>query len=546
MSREPLGEDLPFKPACALVDAGRARGTGFLATPTVVLTCYHVVRDSAPGAPVQVRFAHGTYAATVDSTDEAQDCAVLRLAHPVPEVTPLRLAREPPSSGAPFESYGFPAATFASGLALRGQVHDRAGEDPARRRSLVLFSQQITAGAALQGFSGSPVMSGGCVVGQLRQIIPDADRGAQFGLVYACPAAALARLLPEAVPESPGRTLAPQPPGCAYDERWYVARPWEERRARGRLGVRGGAVVLQGPPGSGKTWLMQHLLHQESAHGAIVPLSLHALSTTETAASYGGFLRELARRMVNEALAPDAAATAAIIDEAWGFSQDPVSNLSHLLSRRVLPSFSEQRKLILAIDDADSLGQRPYAQEFFSLLRAWMDASHKAPWSALRLLMSLTRSPDLLIQDPNRSPFNIAQTLFLRDLVPEQISELLDRHGLGLTDPEQQALTELVGGHPYLLRLVMYEALLLQKPLREILSPSSELFEEFLRESERRLRKVPGLRQAFLRVLADPRAPLADTELEHLRCLGLLVEDEADGGLRVRYSLLRRLGRGRP
>lgn len=546
MTWEPAGEDLPFKPACALVDAGRARGSGFLATPTAVLTCHHVIRHQSPGAPLQVRFAHGSYAASVDLVDEAQDLAVLRLEREVAAVAPLLLATEPPASGAAFASYGFPSATLASGLALRGHVHDLAGEDLAGRRSLVLFSQQITAGAALQGFSGSPVMSGGRVVGQLRQIVPDPDRGAQFGLVFACPAAVLAGLVPELAAASQASTLAPQPPGCAYDPRWYVARPYEERRALGRLSVRGGAVVLQGPPGAGKTWLMQHLLQRESPHSAVVPLSLHALSTAETAASYGGFLRELARRLVHEALALDAATTTAMIDETWTFSQDPVSNLSHLLSRRVLPSFSEQRKLILAIDDADALSARPYAQEFFSLLRAWMDASHKAPWSALRLLMSLTRSPDLLIQDPNRSPFNIAQTLLVRDLSPEQVGELAARHSVRFSDPELRALMDLVGGHPYLLRLVMYESQLAQKPLRELLSPASALFEDFLRESDRRLRKVPGLRQAFLRVLADPAAPLTEAELEHLFCLGLLVDDGTDAGLRARCSLLHRLVRGRP
>ncbi|MFO0579757.1 MAG: AAA-like domain-containing protein [Polyangia bacterium] len=542
MQSKPPGDDLPFKSACALVDAGRARGTGFLVTPDGVLTCYHVVREAASGARLQIHFAHGIYPARVDVCDPEQDCALLRLERPVTGVSPLQLAREPASRGAPFESYGFPAATFVSGLSLSGRVQECAGEDLARRVSLVLFSPQITAGAALQGFSGSPVLCGGRVIGQLRQIVPDAERGAQFGVVYACPAAVLATLVPTPA-EEPEHDV--QPPGCAYDEDWYIERPYEERRALARLGVRGGAVVLQGPPGCGKTWLMQHLLRQESAHSAIVHLSLRALSTAETAASYGGFLRELARRIVSEALSADAAKTSVLLDEAWAFSQDPVSNLSHLLGRKVLPGFSEQRRLLLALDDADSLGQRPYAQEFFSLLRAWMDTSHKAPWSALRLLMSLTRSPELLIQDPNRSPFNIAQTFVLRDLGSEQRAELATRHRLAWGPEDLGALTDLVGGHPYLLRLAMYEAHLTRQPLAEILQPGHGVYEEFLRSCERWLRKNPSLRQAFLRALSDPEVPLADEELEPLRCQGLLSEGEEEG-VRIRYPLLRRLAKGRP
>lgn len=541
MRSEHPGDD-PLKSACAQVTAGDSQGSGFLVTPTGVLTCHHVVRGLPAGAPVQVRFAHGTYLAGVETVDEAEDCALLRLLRPVSEVAPLVLAGAPPAGDAAFASYGFPAATMSAGLMLRGRLQDCAGEDLARRGSLVLFSPQITAGASLQGFSGSPVCSGGLVIGQLRQIIPDAQLGAQFGVVYACPSAALARLLPPPT----DLPVELQPPGCAYDQKWYVARPDEERRALGRLSVRGGAVVLQGPPLSGKTWLMQHLLRRESGRSAIVHLSLRALSTSETAASYGGFLRELAARVVSEALAADAASTAALIAEAWTFSQDPVSNLSHLLGRRVLPAFGEHRQLILAIDDADSIGQRVYAQEFFSLLRAWMDASHRAPWSALRLLMSLTRSPELLISDPDRSPFNIAQTLVLRDFDARQLAELAVLHHLAWGEAEKRALHELCGGHPYLLRLAMYEAQLTRQPLADILHAAYPLYGEFLRDSERRLRKVPGLRQSFLRLLSDPLTALTDSELEPLRCLGLLIEDDADGPPRPRYALLRRLSRGRP
>ena len=68
---------------------------------------------------------------------------------------------------------------------------------------------------------------------------------------------------------------------------------------------------------------------------------------------------------------------------------------------------------------------------------------------------------------------------------------------------------------------------------------------EFLRDNERRLRKVAGLQSAFLRILNDPQSALTEGELEPLRCLGLIIEDDADGSVRLRYPLLRRLQRGR-
>src|SRR2546423_1509364 len=107
---------LPFKrdikSACALLDAGATRGTGFLVSAERLLTCNHVIQ-TAGNEPIWVHFPHGKYEATVELVDRKNDCALLLLKQPVPpsDAQPLILATSPVQKGDTWDGYGFPAAT---------------------------------------------------------------------------------------------------------------------------------------------------------------------------------------------------------------------------------------------------------------------------------------------------------------------------------------------------------------------------------------------------------------------------------------------------
>lgn len=214
-----------LKAACALLEAGDARGTGFLVAPEYILTCHHVVRDVGD-ARVVARFPHGQQEAYIELLDAMNDCALLRLTRPVApsEALPLPLATASAAKGSAWDGYGFPAVTGQAGLLIDGQIQDPCGLDPELRLALVLRSANITAGAWLNGYSGSPVVVDGTVVGQMRQIIPDATGGAQLAVLYACPASILAGLLrqrvelatvaPSALLRGQAAPTSPQPVFC--------------------------------------------------------------------------------------------------------------------------------------------------------------------------------------------------------------------------------------------------------------------------------------------------------------------------------------------
>jgi len=192
------------KAACALITAGGTSGTGFLISPERMLTCHHVVK-AADGGSISVTFSHGQYQAGVEGVDVENDSALLRLTRAVPssKAEPLLLTLAPLLKGTDWEGYGFPMATQHAGLLIGGRVQDPTGEDSKLRATVVLQSVNVTAGSLIHGFSGSPVLVDGKVVGQMRQIIPDSSGGAQMAIIYACPTTVLARLARRSFGEIP-------------------------------------------------------------------------------------------------------------------------------------------------------------------------------------------------------------------------------------------------------------------------------------------------------------------------------------------------------
>ena len=255
-----LGTDL--KNACALLDAGEARGTGFLVSPEWLLTCGHVIRDAGDQL-ILARFPHGQYEATVDLVDVENDCALLRLLRPVPagSARPLVIATGLLQKGAAWEGYGFPAATGQAGLLIDGRVQDPDGHDPSQRPSVVLQSANVTAGSSLQGFSGSPVLVDGRVIGQMRKIIPDESGKAQLAVIYACPAAVmeeLARRRPGASrpPANPYRGLEsfhPEDAPIFFGREELTEKLWQRFRALYDKPRPCRMLAVMGPSGSGKS-----------------------------------------------------------------------------------------------------------------------------------------------------------------------------------------------------------------------------------------------------------------------------------------------------
>jgi hypothetical protein len=220
---------------------------------------------------------------------------------------------------------------------------------------------------------------------------------------------------------------------------------------------------------------------------------------------------------------------------AWARPGSPAARMTRLMERNVLPGVSSA--LVLAIDGADLAWGVPFQDDFFAMLRAWAESFHD-PWPKLRLLLTVSTTPALLVSDPNRSPFNLTAPIVLGDLRPDQVEDLARRHRLGWSRAEVARMMELCGGHPYLVRLLMHRAALHGTSLDELLDPGLGprwiLFEDL-----RRIRA--WLEQSDLlgvaeRVAHDPATELAPDEYRRALKAGLLLED-APSARRLRSRL---------
>ncbi|MEA5508135.1 AAA-like domain-containing protein [Crocosphaera sp. UHCC 0190] len=113
--------------------------------------------------------------------------------------------------------------------------------------------------------------------------------------------------------------------------------------------------------------------------------------------------------------------------------------------------------LVLALDDVDRLFQYPdLADDFFALLRAWHEeGKNRDIWKKLRLVVA--HSSEVYIPlNVNHSPFNVGIPIELPMLTPQQVQDLAKRYELSWSLQQVNKLMDLVGGHPYLIRLALY------------------------------------------------------------------------------------------
>lgn len=173
--------------ACGLISAEDSQGTGYLVAPDRVATCAHVVQD-AVGEEISIAFNGTEWEATVGLLNRESDCAILLLKKPVSDTQPLRLGGRCKWK-APWDSYGFPSVGRGAGVTLAGIVSNPDAQDDLGRPVLELTSPEVAAGMAtpLHGFSGSPVLVDGLVVGHLKRFLPDLDNPDRpaYGKVYA-------------------------------------------------------------------------------------------------------------------------------------------------------------------------------------------------------------------------------------------------------------------------------------------------------------------------------------------------------------------------
>jgi hypothetical protein len=242
--------------------------------------------------------------------------------------------------------------------------------------------------------------------------------------------------------EAPEGAMNPESP-------FYIERSSDAIALDAIAATSGATVTIKGPRQIGKSSLLMRMkAAAERAGKRVVYLDFQQVDGVALA-NADIFFRQLCAWIGDEL---------GFEDQTEAFWNRPSGNsvrTSRYLQNHLLKALD--RPLLLAIDEIDSIFQATFRSDFFGMLRSWHNNRASAPiWGRLDLVLVTSTEPYRLIENLNQSPFNVGETIALADFTPDQAAELNRRHGSPLAPDELQQLTDLLRGHPYLIRRALY------------------------------------------------------------------------------------------
>ncbi|NER93502.1 MAG: hypothetical protein F6J86_06645 [Symploca sp. SIO1B1] len=281
------------------------------------------------------------------------------------------------------------------------------------------------------------------------------------------------------------------------DSPFYIERPPTEENCYQAIRQPSSLIRIRAPKLMGKTSLMNRILDRAAKQGArTVQIDFNSADST-TLADKGKLLRWFWRSITRELK---------LQKQVVDGNDKSISNFMCTIyfEDYLLPEIDTA--LILGLDQVDRLF--PYestAQDFFALIRSWHGKNSDNLWRRLRLI--ITYATDVYIPlNNNQSPFNVGVPIELPDFSEKQILELAKRYNLNWNEEQASKLYGMVGGHPHLIRIAIYNSSQKSFSLNEILqsAPTQEsIYTEHLNDCLRTLKKDRTLCDAFRNVVTS-------------------------------------------
>lgn len=303
------------------------------------------------------------------------------------------------------------------------------------------------------------------------------------------------------------------------DSRFYIPSAYEERCYE-EVKKPGSLIRIKSPHSMGKSSLMIRVLaHAKQLGYRTVSLNLEEVNQ-KIFADLEQFMqwfcatvgKQLGIRMKTEEY----------WDDIFGANDNTTDYFENYLLK-----VSEQ-PLVLAIDNFDRVFK--YADietDFCGLLRGWYGRSRNdALWGNLRLIIIHSQEP-YLPKDINQSPFNVGLPIVLGELTTFEVQRLIACHGLTWTEAQVGQIGALIGGHPYLVRLVLYHVATGDLSLEEFLQTApteAGIYRNHLLGHLKALEDYPDLAAAMKTVVAsETPVRLRSEEAFKLDSRGLIV-----------------------
>ena len=329
----------------------------------------------------------------------------------------------------------------------------------------------------------------------------------------------------------------------------YIERPILEKTAKQAIVKPGSLLRIKGSPKMGKTTLLSRLINYGKGQGLNgINLSM-SLAEKEDFSSLDKFLQFFCIS-VAQMLGLDENFKKYQWNEHPGNSKLKATGF---FEQNVLSDSKKPLKpLILGLDELDKLFAPEYVEvagSFLGMLRSWHEtAKIKPTWGNLRLILAHIGEYNNL--DINQSPFNTGIHLELEEFNNVQIQELSKKYKLKLKSDDINKLTNMIGGHPYLINLTFQKLSTQAESLDEILKKApteSGIYSDFLRQQFSILRREQNntdnennkrLFAKFKQILETPeKAQLNFEEITKLENLGFIKRN--NGKIEPRYQLYR-------
>lgn len=312
----------------------------------------------------------------------------------------------------------------------------------------------------------------------------------------------------------------PQPEGpVPLNSEFYVERSPIETDCYRAIAQPGALIRIKAPCQMGKTSLLVRILHQaqqQSYETIVLNLQLVDRKTLEDPDRFLQWFCAIVTRYLRLPL---------LLHDYWDDVFGSKISCHDYFSTYLLPQL--QQPLVLAFDTVDAIFEYPEtASSFFTLLRAWHEASKTSElWQKLRLVLVQSTEANLSLSI-HQSPFNVGLSVELPEFNPEQLAILAQRYGLFWKKAQVNQLMDMIGGHPYLVQVALWHLAQNQVPLDELLHQApteTGAYRDHLRRQLLLLEQRPQLLTALKTMLtATEPVHMGFEDVFLLRSIGLV------------------------
>ncbi|UKO96142.1 AAA-like domain-containing protein [Nostoc sp. UHCC 0870] len=305
----------------------------------------------------------------------------------------------------------------------------------------------------------------------------------------------------------------------SLESAFYVERPPVEIDCYQQILEYGALIRIKAPRQMGKSSLMSRILAHASENGCKATSVNLQSADAEFLGNLDLFLQWFCASITDSLNLPEK------INDYWKGVLGSKNKCTNYFQRYLLAEIDTP--IALGLDEVDEIFKHPQiATDFFGLLRAWHERAKNDPaWKKLRLV--IVHSKEVYIPlNINQSPFNVGLPVELPEFNQKQMQDLLQRHGLTWSNSQVEQLMMLVGGHPYLVRMALYQIArqrMTLDQLEQIAPTEAGPYNDHLRRHLLNLQDDEQLLAALKQVVtADHPVDVGTTAAFKLRSMGLV------------------------